>query len=188
MGGLTSSSRGEHMRGAAPLQNSQMAADVGEAAPVHAAGMCLGEIPMRNFVNGGHGVVTKAAQGFREEEADRVTMAVVGTEILLQFLLDPAPVATASVPASLRLQVSLSALAPRRHPLRHRLGILLTIPLPFLRSLPWSLHSAPNHSRARTCLACIQLFHPCVAGLLTAPRPSYRLPSPACNFSPLPPP
>jgi hypothetical protein len=84
------------MRGAAPLQNSQVAAAVGEAASAHAAGMCPGESPMRNFVNGGHGVVTKAAQGLREDAAESVTRAVLGTEILLQFcwsrLLSPMPV------------------------------------------------------------------------------------------------
>jgi hypothetical protein len=75
-GRLKSSSRREHARGVATSHHSQVAVDVGEAAPAHAGSLRPRESPMRHFANEARGAVADAAQGLKVDGSTRVARTV----------------------------------------------------------------------------------------------------------------
>jgi PAB1-binding protein PBP1 len=87
--------RREHARVVATLHHSQVAEDVGDAAPVHTGSLRPQESPMRHFTNEGHSAVADAAQGDEEISVARTDLV---PEVFMHFCPVPAPGGATGLP------------------------------------------------------------------------------------------
>jgi hypothetical protein len=91
MGSLETCGCREHARGVAAPHHSRVSEHVGETAPARTGSVHPGERPMHHFANEGHSVVAETAQGFKGDRAESVTWTIVVPEVVVQFVLVPAP-------------------------------------------------------------------------------------------------